>query len=74
MTVERSRGVAFEEWFLVGWLCECVAVSVVEFTDSPTDEVVLGTLIGAVLGMSFASYMRPHDTCLTSRQEWHSRN
>ena len=74
LTVERSRGVAFEEWFLVGWLCKCVAVSVVDFTDSPTDEVVLGTLIGAVLGMYILSYMRPHDTRLTSTQVWHSRN
>ncbi|KAI0712951.1 Sodium/hydrogen exchanger family-domain-containing protein [Cerioporus squamosus] len=42
LTIERSRGVAFKEWILVGWLYE----------------VVLGTIIGAVLGVGFSKLMK----------------
>ncbi|RPD78500.1 hypothetical protein L226DRAFT_568127 [Lentinus tigrinus ALCF2SS1-7] len=42
LTIAKTRGVAFEEWFLVGWLYE----------------VVLGTIIGAVLGVAFSKLMK----------------
>ncbi|KAH9851411.1 Sodium/hydrogen exchanger family-domain-containing protein [Lenzites betulinus] len=42
LTTEASRRVAFEQWFLVGWLYQ----------------VILGTLIGAVLGIAFSRFMK----------------
>ncbi|KAI0689057.1 Sodium/hydrogen exchanger [Cytidiella melzeri] len=42
LTVEASRRVAIAKWFLVGWLYE----------------VILGTLIGAIMGIGFAKVMK----------------
>ncbi|KAI0351031.1 hypothetical protein OH77DRAFT_1430241 [Trametes cingulata] len=42
LTVESSRRVAIGEWFLVGWLYQ----------------VILGTVIGAVLGVAFSHLMK----------------
>ena len=54
LTVETSTRVAIGKWFLVGWLCELVHVKVyycrplIRLHDA--DEVILGTVLGAVLG------------------------
>ncbi|KZT72170.1 hypothetical protein DAEQUDRAFT_723348 [Daedalea quercina L-15889] len=42
LTVESSRGMAVGKWFLVGWLYE----------------VILGTVLGAVLGILFCKLMK----------------
>ncbi|RDX48056.1 hypothetical protein OH76DRAFT_1484240 [Lentinus brumalis] len=42
LTIEHSRGAAFKEWVLVGWLYE----------------VVLGSVIGSVLGVAFSKLMK----------------
>ncbi|EIN12055.1 hypothetical protein PUNSTDRAFT_62304 [Punctularia strigosozonata HHB-11173 SS5] len=42
LTLETSRAVAIEKWILVGWLYQ----------------VVLGTLIGAVIGIAFSNLMK----------------
>ena len=53
LTVETSTRVAIEKWFLIGWLCKLVHV--VHHFDfliwlHGTDQVILGTVLGAVLG------------------------
>ena len=53
LTVERSRRAAFEKWFLVGWLCESSLMNLLQYTlaeSTGLDQVVLGTIIGALLG------------------------
>ncbi|KAI0779988.1 Sodium/hydrogen exchanger family-domain-containing protein [Fomes fomentarius] len=42
LTIEESRRVAIEKWFLVGWLYQ----------------VFMGTIIGAVLGVAFSKFMK----------------
>ncbi|KAJ8703233.1 hypothetical protein PTI98_001873 [Pleurotus ostreatus] len=42
LTIEASRGAAFSKWFVVGWLYQ----------------VILGTVIGAVLGLAFSRLMK----------------
>ena len=55
LTVEASKREAFGKWFLVGWLCKSSTLirwSTSLPTDHPsfTDQVILGTLLGAVMG------------------------
>ncbi|KDQ30284.1 hypothetical protein PLEOSDRAFT_1036575 [Pleurotus ostreatus PC15] len=42
LTIEASRGAAFSKWFVVGWLYQ----------------VILGTVIGAVMGLAFSRLMK----------------
>ncbi|TDL26287.1 hypothetical protein BD410DRAFT_784373 [Rickenella mellea] len=42
LTVETSRRVALEKWFLIGWLYQ----------------VILGTVLGSVLGLGFSKLMK----------------
>ncbi|KAF9493915.1 hypothetical protein BDN71DRAFT_1449556 [Pleurotus eryngii] len=42
LTVEASRGAAFSKWFVVGWLYQ----------------VILGTVIGAIMGLAFSRLMK----------------
>jgi len=53
LTVEATKREAFGKWFLVGWLCKFFSLLDAPFrTDHPlfTDQVILGTLFGAVMG------------------------
>ena len=51
LTVESSTRVAVGEWFLVGWLCTFLSLDcVVPSFHTKTDQVILGTVIGALLG------------------------
>ncbi len=59
LTVETSRRVAIGKWFVVGWLCGYPYFHLCCRTDLLiTDEVVLGVVLGAVLGRTFAWLMR----------------
>lgn len=53
LTVEASKREALGKWFLVGWLCKFSRFSQTdrfELTLLFTDQVILGTLFGAVVG------------------------
>lgn len=54
LTVEASSGVAVAKWFLVGWLCEYLMYVTIYNTHCRTrrgiDQVILGTILGAVMG------------------------
>ena len=53
LTVEASKREAFGKWFLVGWLCKFYnfpSTAHFELTLLSTDQVILGTLFGAVIG------------------------
>lgn len=59
LTVESSRRVAIGEWFIVGWLCGYFYLHLSCRTHLfITDEVVLGVVLGAILGRTFAWLMR----------------
>ena len=53
LTIEASKREAFGKWFLVGWLCKfssLLSMICFELTLPRSDQVILGTLLGAVMG------------------------
>lgn len=53
LTLEASRRTAIGKWFLVGWLCTCIFNHVTSLLKTLSkDQVILGTILGAVLGES----------------------
>lgn len=53
LTIEATKREAFAKWFLVGWLCKCSGSPrdlIRANYPRPTDQVILGTLFGAVMG------------------------
>ena len=55
LTTEASRGTAFEKWLVIGWLClwtihSCLLLVLIY----RTDQVILGTVLGAIIGTRFA--------------------
>jgi len=52
LTIDRTRGIAFTHWVLIGWLCmdtllHCPNHLTIKYF---LDQVVLGVVLGAVLG------------------------
>ncbi|KAG6909739.1 hypothetical protein DXG01_015727 [Tephrocybe rancida] len=58
LITEPTRGEAITLWVLVGLLCECPRF-ITQFCPEPfQDQVVLGAVIGAILGLMFSHLMK----------------
>jgi sodium/hydrogen antiporter len=56
LTTEASGGIAFAKWVVIGCFCTCI-IRINTFPSNIlnfSDQVILGTVLGAVIGMGFA--------------------
>jgi NhaP-type Na+/H+ or K+/H+ antiporter len=61
LTVDSTTKGAIGHWFVVGWLCKSTTPTHEWETGLLTkhpDQVILGTIIGAVIGLSFCHLMK----------------
>lgn len=60
LSLEKSSRVAIGKWFLVAWLCTPFNNSFSSNAEYPVfvDQVILGTILGAVIGICFSFLMK----------------